>query len=225
MQLKLVDKVSEAENVISFVFKPEMPFSWKPGQFLHYTLPHPNPDERDSERYFTIASAPYEQVVMITTRFAKDGSSFKKALMSLKPGDTIDAVGPDGNFTTDDPGQEMVFVAGGIGITPFRAILLDFIHKNIPSKVILLYANRKPDFIYQKFLDKLVKSNPNFKIHYFVDPNRIDKNSVKKLVKNLKRKIFYVSGPGVMVESLSNLLKETGVAKEHIKKDFFPGYD
>lgn len=224
MQLTLVEKKKEAEDVISFIFKPEIPFSWKPGQFLHYTLKHKNYDSRGPDRYFTIASAPYEQIVQITTRFAKDGSSFKKALKAFKIGDTIEGVAPDGNFTIGDPDQKFIFIAGGIGITPFRAILLDFAHKNIPVHVTLLYANKISNFAYKEELKNIAKLNPNFKIYYFVDPNRIDEDAIKKTVANLRKKIFYVSGPEPMVESLDELLEKLGVPKNHIKNDFFPGY-
>lgn len=224
MLLTLIEKKKEAEDVISFVFKPEIPFSWKPGQFLHYTLKHKNYDSRGPDRYFTIASAPYEQIVQITTRFAKDGSSFKKALKSFKIGDTIEGVAPDGNFTVDNPDQKFVFIAGGIGITPFRSILLDFARRDIPINVTLLYANKTPDFVFKKELEDIAKHNPNLKIHYFVDPDRIDTDAIKKTIVNLKKPIFYVSGPEPMVESIDGLLANLGVPKNHIKNDFFPGY-
>ncbi len=225
MQLTLIEKKKEAEDVTSFVFKPEIPFSWKPGQFLHYTLKHKNYDSRGPDRYFTIASAPFEQVVIITTRFAKDGSSFKKALKSFKIGDHIEGVAPDGNFTLDDPNQKSVFIAGGIGITPFRSILLDFVRKNIPVHVTLLYANKTADFVYKEELKSIAKQNPNLKIHFIAGPKRIAGNTVKKTVANLKRPIFYVSGPQPMVESIDIILEGLGVRKNHIKNDFFPGYD
>lgn len=224
MLLTLIEKKKEAKDVTSFIFKPEIPFSWKSGQFLHYTLKHKNYDSRGPDRYFTIASAPFEKVVMITTRFAKDGSSFKKALKAFKIGNTIEGVAPDGNFTLDDPNQESVFIAGGIGITPFRSILLDFAHRDIPINVTLLYANKTPDFVFKKELEDIAKQNPNFKIHYFVDPKRIDENAIKKTVANLRKKIFYVSGPEPMAESIDELLKSLSVSKKHIKNDFFPGY-
>lgn len=223
MQLTLIEKRKEAKDVISFVFKPEIPFSWIPGQFLHYTIKHEF-DNRGPDRYFTIASAPYEQVVQITTRFAKDGSSFKKALKSFKIGDRIEGVAPDGNFTLDDPNQKSVFIAGGIGITPFRSILLSFVRQNIPIKVTLLYANKTQDFVYKKELEDIAKHNPNLKIHYFVDPKRIDESAIKKTVTNLRKKVFFVSGPEPMVESIDELLEKLGVPKNHIKNDFFPGY-
>lgn len=224
MLLTLIEKRKETEDVTSFIFKPEIPFSWKPGQFLHYTLKHKNYDSRGPDRYFTIASAPFEKIVMITTRFAKDGSSFKKALKDFNIGDTIEGVAPDGNFTLDNPNQESVFIAGGIGITPFRSILSNFAHKNIPVHITLLYANRTPDFVFKKELEDIAKHNPNFKIHYFVDPKRIDENAIKKTVANLRKKIFYVSGPEPMAESIDELLKSLSVSKNQIKNDFFPGY-
>ena len=225
MLLTLIEKRKEAEDVISFVFKPEIPFSWKAGQFLHYTLKHKNYDSRGPDRYFTIASALFEKVVQITTRFAKQGSSFKKALKSFKIGDRIEGVAPDGNFTLDDPTQKSVFIAGGIGITPFRSILLNFVHQSIPIKVTLLYANKTSDFVYKKELEDIAKHNPNLKIHFIVGPKRIDKNGIKKTVANLKKPIFYVSGPEPMVESIDTILGRLSVPKNHIKNDFFPGYD
>lgn len=225
MQLTLVGKIKEGKDVISFLFKPQTPFFWKSGQFLHYTLLHPNTDNRGPERYFTIASAPFENIVMLTTRFTKiSGSTFKKALKSLKVGDKIEAVGPDGQFTVDNPAQKMVFIAGGVGITPFRAILLDLKNKNQPLNTTLLYANKTEDFVYKKTLEKIAKLNPKFKIYYFVDPKRIDEKAIKKFVPNLQKSIFYISGPAAMVDSMDHLLKSLNVPNSHIRKDLFPGY-
>src|ERR1035437_9317535 len=90
MKLKLAARKTESPGVESFLFKPEEPLVWKAGQFLHYVLNHVATDDRGSDRWFTIASAPCERHVMLTTRFAsKQGSTFKKTLKALKPGDTI----------------------------------------------------------------------------------------------------------------------------------------
>jgi ferredoxin-NADP reductase len=124
MKLKLSAKRPESPGVVSFIFQPQKPLKWKAGQFLHYVLNHASTDDRGSDRWFTIASAPYEKHVMITTRFtAKKGSTFKKTLKALKAGDTIEVSDLDGDFVVDDPKKNYVFIAGGIGITPFRSIL------------------------------------------------------------------------------------------------------
>jgi ferredoxin-NADP reductase len=130
MKLKLVARRAESPGVESFIFKPEKPLVWKAGQFLHYVLNHAPTDDRGSDRWFTIASAPFERHVMITTRFtSKHGSTFKKTLKALKPGNAIEISDLDGDFIVSDPKKQYVFIAGGIGITPFRSILKQAEHE------------------------------------------------------------------------------------------------
>ncbi|MBA3543266.1 MAG: FAD-dependent oxidoreductase [Chthoniobacterales bacterium] len=122
MKFTLSATKQEANDTFSFIFAPEQPLQWKAGQLLRYVLNHPNPDDRGVERFFSIASAPHEKHVMLTTRFAPKSSSFKKALKNLRPGDAIEAHDLEGDFVVDDSETTFVFIAGGIGITPFRAI-------------------------------------------------------------------------------------------------------
>ena len=96
MKLSLVTKRPETGDVMSFMFRSDTPLSWQAGQFLHYTLPHPDADERRITRYFTIASAPFEKHVMLTTRFASErSSSFKRALRQLPLGSAVEVGEPD----------------------------------------------------------------------------------------------------------------------------------
>jgi glycine betaine catabolism B len=176
------------------------------------------------ERYFSIASAPGEKQVMLTTRFAPKGSSFKKALKELKPGNAIEVREKGGDFVLDHRRKIFVFVAGGIGITPFRAILLDMDRNRKPLNVQLLYANRDNDFPYRKELEALKKRHPEFRINYVVSPERIDEKTIPKLVPDMNNPVFYASGPEPMIESLEKTLKKLGVPKKRIKNDFFPGY-
>jgi ferredoxin-NADP reductase len=215
----------EANDTFSFVFAPEQPLQWKAGQLLRYVLNHANPDDRGVERFFSIASAPHEKHVMVTTRFAPKSSSFKKALRKLRPGDAIEAHDLEGDFVVDDAEKTFVFIAGGIGITPFRAILLDLDHNKKPLNVQLLYANRDNDFPYRKELEALRTRHPEFRIDYVVSPNRIDEKSISQLVPDIEEPMLYVSGPEPMVESMDEILKEIGVPEERIKNDFFPGYE
>src|ERR1700722_18853667 len=112
MKLKLIAKKVETPGVVSFIFKPEQPLTWKAGQFLHYVLNHAATDDRGSDRWFTIASAPHERHVMVTTRFAsKQGSTFKKNLKPLKRGDEIEISDLDGDFTVSNARKHYVFIA------------------------------------------------------------------------------------------------------------------
>jgi len=225
MKLKLAARKTESPGVESFIFKPAEPLVWKAGQFLHYVLNHSSTDDRGSDRWFTIASAPCEKHVMITTRFdSKRSSTFKKTLKALKPGDTIEVSDLDGDFIVSDPRKEYVFIAGGIGITPFRAILKQAEYEGKKLRVKLIYANRNNVAAYKKELEAMANRNPNFEIIYIFSPRRIDKDTVKEFVPDLKKPFFYVSGPEPMVEAIGKMLQQIGVPKKRIKQDWFPGY-
>lgn len=225
MKLTLIEKRQELETIISFIFKTDPPLSWKAGQFIRYHIEDPHCDERKQDRYFTIASAPYEKNIMLTTKVVPDdGSSFKKDLMGLSLGDVVEATGPGGQFVVEDPIKQYVFIAGGIGITPFRSIILSLDYNQNPINVTLLYANRTPDFIFKEELENVRAKHPEFKIEYFVDPARIDEQAINSLIINRQSLIYYVSGPEPMVEAMEKMLYGMGIPKEQVKRDYFPGY-
>jgi len=223
MNLTLFEKKQEAKDVMSSKFKSDEPLNWKPGQYLFYTLPNDDQDNRGVTRYFTISSAQFEKFIMLTTRIGDPSSSFKKSLTEMKIGDRITASGPDGDFTVEDPNKNYVFIAGGIGITPFRSILLDLDHKKLPINVQLLYSNRDEDIVFKEELKSLMSKNPNFKIKYFISPQRIDTSTIEQL-NNINNRMFYISGPEPFVESFEKMIKDLGVKPLNIKLDEFPGY-
>lgn len=226
MKLILKDKKQEATDTYSFIFEIPKNFNWKAGQFLRYHLEAPNPDERGNDRFFTIAAALFEKVAMITTRFATgDGSSFKKNLFNMKVGEGIEAMGPMGKFIIDDPDKKNIFIAGGIGVTPYRAMLLDLDHQDQQINVDLLYSNRTPEFVFKDELESLQSKHQNFQIHYFVSPQRIDEKVITEKVPDLQKPIFFVSGPEPMVQATVGILQKLQVPDDHIKRDYFPGYN
>lgn len=225
MKLRFVRSEKVVGDVVSFIFEPEQPITWKPGQYMHYVLPHPDEDDRGTERWFTNSAAPFEGHVMISTRINEQGSSFKKALQAMQPGDEIEADGPEGDFTVEDPERNYIFVAGGIGITPFRSILYDAYNKGLKLKVKLLYATRNEDIPFKDELELFAANNPNMSIEYIVDPQVIDNKLLKDRIDELENPIVYISGPKPMVKSFAKDLKELGLSKENIKTDDFPGYE
>jgi ferredoxin-NADP reductase len=225
MELTLVEKRKETLSVVSFFFKPAFPILWTPGQYLIYTLDHQNPDLRGKMRFFTISSAPFENHITITTNINdKSPSSFKKTLNQMQIGGKIKAKGPDGNFVVQDLFAEYIFIAGGIGITPFRSIIIDLANDKSPINITLLYTNKNEDILFKNELEKITKSNPNIRIDYFISPARITKNSLKKIIPDLKKPLYYISGPNPMVEDMVNILKSLNVEDEKIKSDYFDGY-
>ncbi len=242
MQLQLIDKKQVSLDIISFYFKPETPVDWKPGQYLRYHIETPNPDDRGMNRFFSIASAPFEKHIQLTTKFMQaGGSSFKKDLLMLIEGGSVEAFGPKGDFSTDDPDGNYVFIAGGMGITPFRAILLDLAHSGKPFNVTLIYANRTLEFLFKDELEDLAKKHPEFQIFYIVSdeeiakkkiaknitliPGKIGKTLISELIPELLKPVYYISGPEAMVMDLESKLWDMGVKKENTVGDYFPGYE
>lgn len=225
MELKLKEIKEEIKGVKTFVFEPQEEFIWVAGQYLHYVLHHRPTDDRGSDRWFTIASAPHEKVIKITTRIDENRSStFKEELQKLNIGENIEISKLEGDFVVDDPNKELVFIAGGIGITPFYSIIKDLQYKKLPINITLLYGNRDSDVLFQKEFDEIAKENPNFKIHYIIAPEKIDENKIKEFVPDFVNKIFYVSGPEPMVDSFGKIFKEMSLTENQIKQDWFPGY-
>lgn len=242
MKLKLLNKKQENANITTFIFQPETKFDFKPGQFLRYHISDPNPDERSENRFFSISSAPFENRIQLTTRFtSEDSSTFKQDLQKLNIGDSIEAFGPSGSFTLEDPNKQYVFIAGGIGITPFRSILLDLDKRGEKLNITLLYANRTREVLFKNEFELLATKHPEFKIYYIISdiptvkaqitdnvniiPGKIDEDLIRSLITNLQSFIFYISGPEPMMMAFEEMLRTMGIPKENIKRDYFPGYE
>ena len=223
MKLRLIAKKRLVSNVKSFIFKPKANITWTAGQYLIYFLPHKNADLRREMRFFTISSSPFQKHLTITTRIFKTASSFKQTLDNLKIGDEIEAKGPDGDFVIDNPKKLSVFIAGGIGITPFISIIRQLNFENKPINITLLYANKTKSIAFKNELEEIVKNHKEFKIHYVFFPKRIDKKVLNKFTKN-KKAVFYICGPDPMVDSVTKILFDQGILEDNIKQDYFSGY-
>lgn len=221
--MHFVKKKKEAHSIMTFQFLPETSFHFVPGQYMEWTLPHPNPDQRGLRRFFTISSSPTEKFIAITTKFPPKGkqtSTFKQALKALKQSRSMQAFGPDGNFVLPDKKQKLAFIAGGIGVTPFRSIVKYLLDTGERWNIILLYsASKKSEFVFKDVFEKAQKQGW-LKVNYLT--KRIDEEEIKKGVKDWQQRIFYVSGPEPMVRGVSKILQAMGV--KEIRHDYFPGY-
>jgi ferredoxin-NADP reductase len=232
--LRLVARRSEGENVTSFLFEPSQLLTHQAGQHLRLTIDHPNPDSRGTSRYFTISSAPSEPHLMITTRLIEQGSTFKRTLASLERGAVVEAVGPSGRFTYPPDHPPALFIAGGIGITPFRSILTELAARQEDLDVVLLYGNRTTNLPFRAHLDDLATTRRGLNVLYSVTQpgtdwrghvGRIDRTTIERAVPDLGRRITYVAGPRPMVEAIVGALSELGTDLGSIKQEVFPGYE
>jgi ferredoxin-NADP reductase len=216
IELKFIGKKHETGGVFTFSFKPKGSIKWKAGQYLDYRIGF------GLVKHFTIATAPYEETINITTRIFEKPSKFKQKLLQLKAGDTVYARNIRGDMTLDDFKTEYVFIAGGIGITPFRSIIWDLVKKGQKTKVSLLYANSNNKLAFKKELDEISKQNPNIKINYFTESQRIKEEDLSLF--DIKKVIFMIAGPPKMVEFYEGILRKLGVSMKNIKSDPFWGY-
>jgi glycine betaine catabolism B len=213
-----------AENTWTFYFEPMSKFDFTPGQYLEWTLPHKNPDKRGIRRYFTISSAPEESQVMLTIRVTNSGSSFKSALMKIREDKGLVASGPQGNFVLpEDKEIPLVFIAGGIGVTPFRSMVKDMLSKKDKRKIIFLYLNsEEKDIAFKKLFEKAEAVGVRT---FYINTKKdgyIGEKKIKEKVPDYQKYTFYISGPELMVEAFKKMIAKMGVEK--IKTDFFPGY-
>lgn len=223
MKVRFEKSEQVADHIYSFYFAPVIPSEkqhYVAGQFIELRVPHDDRDNRGDRRWFTLSSAPTEDSYAITTKFAaKDGSSFKDALRVLKPGSEVDMAAPIGDFVLPkDPSIPLVFVAGGIGVTPFRSMIA-YVHDKAEKRDIsLLYAaNKQAEVAFEPVLKQL---GSGFKAA--ID-TRLTAETIMAAGKP-DESYYYLSGPEPMIQALQQSLKEAGVNKRHIQTDFFPGY-
>jgi ferredoxin-NADP reductase len=226
MKAKLIKVSPETEDIASFIFEPERSFERLAGQFLRYVLPHTDMDDRHDDRYFTIASAPYEGYLQITTRFTKNPSSFKQTLRQLAVGAELHIdEQAEGDFVVTHLERNYIFVAGGIGITPFRAILTEAQHNGQKLKAQVLYGNHDKQILFKEELDDLAQQITNLHIDYVVGAGGITTEILKEAIESTDNPYVYLSGPGPMVEALAVTVKKLGLDIGHIQTDFFTGYN
>ncbi|HKR81454.1 MAG TPA: FAD-dependent oxidoreductase [Candidatus Saccharimonadales bacterium] len=224
MPLKLVEKEHLVDNVWAFRFAMSEPFTWTPGQFIRVELPHNNPDKEGTKRWFTVSAAPYQGIVQITTRVTD--STFKQALSNIPIGgeDLQLLEKPDGDFVWQDSQLPLIFVAGGIGITPFYSIIKQRVHDGQPINVSLIYGARSEDTIpFKDEFDHWHSEHPEFTVTY-VAGEPLTAEKLASIKPGLNQSLVYVSGPEPMVEALGDQLKAAGLPESQLKQDFFPNY-
>jgi ferredoxin-NADP reductase len=231
MQLKLIKKIEVAKDTMSFFFKPETSLTWLAGQYIHITLSKLDyPDERGATRHMTIASSPTEGgLLQITTRI-REKSGYKKTLNELPVGSVVEGNGLHGLFVFDKNSKNNVFLAGGIGITPFRSMIKWNIDKKLNIPVYLIYSNSDSEFVFKDELDNWQKENDFLKIQYVntSEMGHVDSKMIKKSVDDWGLKpndcTFWIVGPNTFVNAMEEILDRLNISENNIKSEKFTGY-
>lgn len=235
--LPLLWKKQVSPDTYVFAFRPQTPIKFRPGQYLEWTLPHKNMDSRGNRRYFSISSSPTEEDLMMTVKFYNPSSSYKKELISMTEGKQIVAAQLAGDFVLPkDLSKPLVFIAGGVGIAPFRSMIQYILDKNLSVNIVLLYTNRTVEDILFSDIFERARQNGVATIYNLTDSNSVPPNwmgttgyitsdIIRQKIPDFALRKFYLSGPQLMVQRFEQTLKDTGVKRKNIITDFFPGYN
>lgn len=235
--IKYLKTENLANETAAFYFQKPVGFTYRAGQFGDFTII--NPDETDAggnTRTFSLVSSPEENHIVFATRLRD--TAFKRNLKKFKVGTEIIFDGPMGIFTLNkDQERSLVFLAGGIGITPFRSMIFDATERKLNQKIYLFYSNKRPeDAPYLNELNSLEKLNPNFKMIAIMtqtvstqtdwkgETGHINIELLNKYLLDVINPIYYLAGPSGMVENVHKMLKDSGIDKKDIKIEEFAGY-
>jgi glycine betaine catabolism B len=230
-------KIRTTPDSFDFVFTPDRTVSYTPGQYMEWTLPHKKTDSRGNRRYFTLASSPTEPDIRIGVKFYKQGSSYKRALLAMKPDTPIVAAQIAGDFVLPkDSSQKLAFIAGGIGVTPYRSMLQYLLDMKEVRDITMLYSARTAaDVAYKDVFEKARREMGTNVVYVLTDKGsptsdaysragHIDADMIRTEVPDYRERLFYISGTHTMVVALQDALSSLGVPGDHVRVDFFSGY-
>lgn len=234
---KLKSRNLVAEGAMAFHFEKPVSFVFTPGQFINMDLL--SPAETDAEgdtRAFSVSSAPYEDTIVVTTRLRD--TAFKRVLKTMPLETEVKIEGPFGDLRLHNNAKRAaIFLAGGIGITPFHSILLDAAKRKLPHQIFLFFSNNRPEDA--PFLDELQlleKRNANYKfigtmtsmekskLPWQGERGVINKEMLDRHLKNAASPIYYIAGPPGMVKGLHSMLQAAGIDDDDIRTEEFTGY-
>ena len=223
---------------MAFAFERPADFSFTAGQFLTVTLSNPPyNDSKGERRAFSIASPPQEtERLQITTRMT--GSALKRSLAEIPLGTPVELFGPAGSFMLHRASSmPAVFIAGGIGITPFRSIINDALARHLTHQITLVYSNRNPEGA--AFHDEFVRiADEHTKFKYvptMTDADKshqpwsglrrsVDAHFLREHIGDIMTPMFYIAGPPGMVAGITKAVIAAGTDSARVRSEKFEGY-
>jgi ferredoxin-NADP reductase len=234
---KLIGREEIAKQTMGFRFEKVPGWTFTAGQAIDITLiDPPESDGEGNTRGLSIASAPFEDTIMVATRLRD--TAFKRALKSAPLGTEVKIEGPFGNLTLhNNAARAAVFVCGGIGITPVRSILYSAAQKKLPHRLFLFFSNHSAqDAPFFDELDRLQAKNENYRFiptmtdltvsrgSWSGETGFINSEMLARHLQNVQQAVYYLTGPSSMVAGMRTVLHEAGVDDDDIRVEEFTGY-
>jgi ferredoxin-NADP reductase len=233
-QIKEKQDVAKGTLLVTFdLLGEEVDFN--PGQYFFVTLPEVGyDDEKGLRRHITVVTSPNEKGVLGLATRMRD-SAFKRTLAELPIGAEVEVEQPKGDFTLPaETTRPLVFVAGGIGITVFRSMLLYIREQGLSYRVTLVYSNRdRQSAAFIDELQELERQIPEFRLILTMTQDPAWEGETRKiearfledyLGKDLDRYTFLVAGPPAMAEAVQKVLEEAEVNEENLVVERYSGY-
>jgi ferredoxin-NADP reductase len=218
-EVSMIENVQIGQGIRKYRLIKPKGLEFAAGQYFILKL-----DER-LMKPFSFSNSPTEgDYIEFTTKMSQ--SDFKKRLASLKPQDKVRIVGPLGGFTLNPNHKKVVFLAGGIGITPFRSMIKYITDSKSDCDAILLWCvNTMDDAVFKGDFDRVQKNNPHLNVLYvpakppsgWQGPSGfMSQKTLSQKVPDYKDRTFYVCGPPKMIAAVDAMFAEMNVAKERI---------
>ena len=227
LRMRIKDIREIAPNVYELRALPLARIPYVAGQYIEINLPHKQQDARGTRRIFSLASAPSEQYIRLTTKIPTNhASSFKRAFASLQPDTIVRGTYIGGDFRLPAKVEvPVVLIAGGIGITPFRSMITQMIHDADTRKITLFYITHTADAMtYRNFLEKATSTLDITLVPITAQsPDNFSAQMLREYVTDMPNHYVYISGPPAMVDSIRTELSRAEKPRQ-IRTDYFTGY-
>jgi ferredoxin-NADP reductase len=211
----------------------ERPFAFVPGQYA--AINFFKKSRPSAARCFSIVSSPTEAGILQFSM--RNGGRYTGALSEVEPGSPVSVRGPYGGFVFDQTrDRTAVFLAGGIGITPFISMIRYLTKLEATNNITLIYSCRTQDDIpFAEELKELCNSNPNFRVVFviaqgetntlegqLVTTGRVSPELINKVVDGeFAQKAFYICGPPPFMKGMTGILRHQGVAESLVMTEAF----
>lgn len=224
---RLISREMVAENTLALTIERPEGLSFEPGQNTMVSLPGIHADEL---KEFTIASAPYEQHIVLAMRVRN--SSFKNACYALKPGDAVQVRTPSGTLWSQTEAPQ-IWLSGGIGITPFRGIIRHLIHENARFAITHIHSDRaRASIPFRSEFESYASAHDGYQFFTTMSreavrgerKGRITGDIIAERASQYSESLYFVVGTESFVAAMRSEIASLGAAAAQIRTERFEGY-